>query len=827
MKQSKYDLHKMAFIIPFILCVIICIGNGIYPIGKNCALHMDMYHQYCPFFLELMRKLKSADSLMYSWNIGLGSDFISVIAYYLSSPLNLLLILCPAKYVIEFMTLLIIIKLSLSGLFTFIYLKDHYKNPTYFTLVFSTAYALSGFMAAYSWNIMWLDGVMLFPLIILGVERLMDGKKPSLYYISLSLAIFANYYIAMMICMYLVLYFIYLFIITEKNRWIGLVRFGFYSLLAGGTGAVLILPELKILSYSGSSGIAFPDEVKWYFNIIAELSRMVPVGNSYNGAGNWPNLYAGSFTILLVVLYVLNQKITLKSKIPTIFIISLFVVSFANNYLDFIWHGLHFPDSLPGRQSFLFIFVLLCVANMSIKNWDGVRLWHIIVAFVLSTAGIITSGFFMDEEVTEWFSLFIGVLFILAYTIICILIKIVSQEENRKILLKFFAIIAVLEISINMAYSGFYTTDRVSYTKKVDDYKSLIELAKEKTEYNFYRIEDTERLTKNDDAKYGYPSATQFSSLMNINVSHFYQGVFMEGGKNFYGYNGATPIPSAMLSVEYALSDSEFDSSPLRELVGNSGSYYLYRNKYCLPLGFMMDKTVVEAWKPTRSSRRNGINSLGNVLGANTDMISPTGCEVAVTPGKTTIKVGKTGFYYAEYIKCNSDTLTIEKNNGKKTNWGKTTHKYLFELGYLEEGEDIEVKNSNKEEIDFIVYRLDLEAVDIAFDKLKSNTMKLEKFDTTYIKGSIDVLKPGYLIFSIPSEAGWTLYVDGKETDITDFCDTFISVDLQSGTHEIELKYETPLLKEGGAVSCACILLFVIAITIRKRKTKDEGFITG
>ena len=49
--------YVMAFLMPFIICVVICIGNGVYPFGDNCILHIDMYHQYCPFFTEFLHKL--------------------------------------------------------------------------------------------------------------------------------------------------------------------------------------------------------------------------------------------------------------------------------------------------------------------------------------------------------------------------------------------------------------------------------------------------------------------------------------------------------------------------------------------------------------------------------------------------------------------------------------------------------------------------------------------------------------------------------------------------------------------------------------------------
>ncbi|MFQ8776518.1 MAG: YfhO family protein [Roseburia sp.] len=86
----------------------------------------------------------------------------------------------------------------------------------------------------------------------------------------------------------------------------------------------------------------------------------------------------------------------------------------------------------------------------------------------------------------------------------------------------------------------------------------------EETGSGFYRVEDTERKTKNDDSLYGYASATIFSSLMNLDVSHLFQSLFMEGGKNFYCYNGATPLSSSLFSVKYMLSDSALEESPYR-----------------------------------------------------------------------------------------------------------------------------------------------------------------------------------------------------------------------------------------------------------------------
>ena len=49
----------LSFLIPFAVMMTIILCRGIYPFGDNSFLHMDMYHQYMPFFSEFLHKLKN------------------------------------------------------------------------------------------------------------------------------------------------------------------------------------------------------------------------------------------------------------------------------------------------------------------------------------------------------------------------------------------------------------------------------------------------------------------------------------------------------------------------------------------------------------------------------------------------------------------------------------------------------------------------------------------------------------------------------------------------------------------------------------------------
>ena len=169
---DKRAVFILSFFIPVFIMVLIFVQRGIFPFGDESFLRTDMYHQYAPFFSEFKYKLSHGGSLLYSWDLGMGINFSALYAYYLASPLNWLIVLCPQAYVIEFMTYMIVAKIGLCGLSFTYYLSKHSTKKKSGIVFFGIFYALSGYIAAYSWNIMWLDCIVLFPLVCLGLESL-------------------------------------------------------------------------------------------------------------------------------------------------------------------------------------------------------------------------------------------------------------------------------------------------------------------------------------------------------------------------------------------------------------------------------------------------------------------------------------------------------------------------------------------------------------------------------------------------------------------------------------------------------------------------------
>lgn len=815
-------MYLCAFGLPVLISIVICICNGVYPFGRNCILHIDMYHQYEPFFTEFLDKLRSGGSLMYSFRLGLGSDFMSLYAYYLASPLNWLVVLCPSSFVIEFMTVLIIFKIGLCGLTFAVYIWNRFEKTDFAGILFAAFYALSGYMAAYSWNIMWLDNLVLAPFAVLGLERLVKERKCGLYCISLAVAILSNFYIAIMLCIFLVVWFVVVCLEEVKGVKAYLSAFGrflLYSLLAGGMGSILIFPTAVILSYSGSAGISFPKTMEWYFDLISMLARHCINVKEYTGREHWPNLYCGATVFLFFTLYLCNRNISLKKKLTRVVLILFFWISFANNYLDFIWHGLHFPDSLPGRQAFLYVFLLVSMAYEVYQNRSGNTIVHIGLGVLVTAVFLGVAVQVVSAGMVTGFSMAFTFLLTVGYGIFLALQKL-GTEKTKVLAADMLAVLAVFEVFFNFSAMGFSTLSRDGYTKNWESVQNLLEQVNAVEDDKFYRTEEMERLTKNDAAIYGYRSSTIFSSLMNIGVSRFYRKVGMEGGKNFYSYSGATPLMSAMLSVKYLISQSPYEESPLRKLVAEDGQNYIYQNLYTLPLGFMADVGLEADWDAKKGVPVANLNRLANVLGADKNMLAPFSGTVRADDEKTSIFVKEDGYLYGTYTDTSVTNLTV--TNGERVRkFTKVNHGYILDLGWCKAGDVVEItNNSGISEFKVQVYCLNMESFQKAFETLNAQTLELDVFEDTRIEGHIDVKKAGNLLLSIPMEDGFRVYVDGREVEGKTFMESLMKIPLTAGKHRIKLSYTTPGLKEGAIVSTVCLTVFV-GIFLWKRKKRN------
>ena len=823
-KQTEMKMAGCAFFIVAAIFVTVCALQGVYPFGNQCILHIDMYHQYAPFFMDYMEKLKESGFSFYSWNQGLGSDMIATYAYYLASPMNLLLVFASENHLVEWMTVLVMIKMALCAATFSYYLTKHFKTTTWLVLLPSVFYALSGYLCAYYWNIMWLDCLWLFPLIVLGLEKLVIEKDFRLYAITLALSIWSNYYISIMICIFLVFYVFLLLAenrADEKNAGNAEIRtfltFAGISVLSAGVSAVILFPEIKALLASGSGGSSFPEQMEWYFNVLYGVVRLCVLSEPSTTEGELPNLYCGVAVLFFMVLYACNRKISFKKKLTRLGFLVFLLFSFSNNFLDYIWHGLHFPDGLPAREAFLFVFVLLVICFEALLKKEGNQTKDLFFAGGFLAAVLILAAIKGEEAGVSTGAVLLSACYLVCYVILYLLSGVKERIFKRTAGI-LATVIVILESSWNFYADGMDTTSRDAYLKGSEDYLVLQECTEEK-ETGFYRTESFERNTKNAESLFGYEGASLFSSLMNLDVADAYRLLGMEGGKNFYCYNGQTPLTSAMLGVKYLYSDNILGEDPLRTLVDASGETYLYKNHYTLPGGFMLDADFEEKWNPQSGAWISNLNRLARLLGADEDMLTlyKKGEPLA---GACTVEVEDDVYLYGIYEEREVSNIT-ERVGEWERSFAKCTHGYLMDLGWREAGDEISFSSTEKGDLTITTYALNLSAVKQAYATLNDDTFSLTSKEDDRVEGTIRAEKAGNLILAIPSDEGWSVTVDGKETESGKFLGAFLSVPLEAGEHTIVLSYETPLFYEGLTVSLICAAILVLLMVVRSCSLKQ------
>lgn len=811
-KHSKQGRRAclISFVVPVVAMILIFIFRGIFPFGQETFLRTDMYHQYAPFFSEFQYKLHHGGSLLYSWDVGLGINFSALYAYYLASPLNWLLLLCPKGLILEFMTYMIVVKIGLAGVAMCWYLRRRFPQQTLGCSFIAILYALSGYISAYSWNLMWLDCIILFPLIMLGLERLVRGESAMLYVIALGLSILSNYYISIMTCIFMVIYFICLNVLEEIGdaRVVGLrvLRFGIYSLIAGGLAAVTLLPEIYALQMTASSDVNFPQTATQYFTIIDMFARHMPFVETEQGLDHWPNIYAGALVFLLLPLYFMNRKIGLREKIVNGLLLVFFYLSFSVNILNFIWHGFHYPNSLPCRQSFIYIFLILVLCYEAWLDRAASSEREVNASFGMAIAFLLVAQKVVTDDAIHFSVFYLSGLFVLVYY--CFLYTERTCTKRTHCWTAIAMLVAVsVEATLNMAVTSVTTTSRTAYVSDNQDVEKLVQAVRAEDD-GFYRFEKITRKTKDDGAWMNFPSVSLFSSTAYAHCSDFFKRMGMESSTNAYSITGSTPLMNMLMSVKYDIYSEEPQAPGEMGLsyIASSGMTSIYQTEFALPLGYMLPASVLDAWDTHAGTPALAQNSLCEARDCAPVMDSVLGEFYDADYSFTADQAGE---YYA-YVN-NAAVKQVSANYGyTEKSFNNVDRGYLLELGYLEAGDTVTLHSKTEgQSVSADVYRFDYNALRALQDLLQDESLELTSWKDTKLSGTITTEKGGVMMTSIPYDPGWKIFVDGVETDITEVKDTFLGVELTPGTHTIELRFMPQGLVLGGLITVLSLLMLL------------------
>lgn len=820
---STGQIQVIAFLLPFVIMLTLFVIKGIYPFGGRSFLSGDLYHQYMPFFSELLRKVRAGESLHFSYHVGIGSNFLALYVYYLASPLHVLSLLVPENYLIEFISYMVVCKIGLAGWSCCYYLQKHFASKSPVTALFASFYALSGFMAAYNYNIMWLDCVILLPVVVLGLERLVKEGKCGLYCVTLGLCIFTNYYISIMICIFLVLYFVIL-LVMEGFRHLGrsLGYFALFSLLAGGMASVLLIPEVCAIVQTDFGDMDFPKKVESYFSVLDMLARHCMCVDSERGLDHWPNIYCGSVVLLLLPMYALNKRISIRERFCRLALMGFLLLSFGTNILDFMWHGMNYPDSLPARQSFVYIFLVLTACYDVFHHIRETEEQQILYGYLAAVAFFLFCQKFVEHEDFQLGVKLLTLVFVSVYAILLYLYRTRSGERMMVALFAVALVAVTAENSINTINTSLGTVNRSDYLGQQEDYKALYEWAREQEE-GFWRAEKFTRKTKNDATLAGFSSASVFSSTMNSQVMDLYKRLGMRHSKVFYGYDGATAFTAALLNVNYMFGDSDQYENRLYKMAGQSGEVFLYRSVQTLPFGYVapFEFDLPDGYENNGIALQNQIVRRLGVEGKLFEEVDSSRAD-----GDVVFTAQQSGIYYAMAMASGTSMVTAVGVETDTADYNDLKMGSILYLGYLDQGRRVTLTNGDEKdetpEINFAVYRMDEEVLRETLGVLSEQHLEQVEYTSDRIHGEINMKEAGRLILSVPLEAGWQIRVNGDEMEAVPFGGCLVAFDLEPGKYTIEMYYVPQGMWAGIAVTVVSVLLFVLIMVLQRRAAGRE-----
>ncbi|MCH5275875.1 MAG: YfhO family protein [Lachnospiraceae bacterium] len=776
-KRKELAVCLLAFLIPAAMMFTVYAFLGMAPWGDKTVLISDMAEQYVEFFCALKN-----GELFFSWSKALGTSYVGVFSYYVSSPLSVLTLFFPNEEMPLGLMLLTVLKIGLAGTSFAWFSVKRYPGSGLSSLLCAVCYALMSYNAAYSLCIMWLDGVIWLPLILLALERILDGKGSGPFVAALTVCFFSTWYISYMVGAFCLLYFIAR-VVMCKPAWKALFK-QIGRFLSGAVCALCLTAWLWLPTFLAMFAGKFSGGNIDYDGLFT-AGPMELLGRLWSGKYTsitqvaLPYLFCGTAAFVLAILFFFQHR-PLRERLAWLGLGLALGASLLLSPLDKLWHLMQKPNWFPYRYTFVFSFFLLILANQALTRVMGA---------VRNRIGFLPAK--------------VAVILLLAVTV-------AELGMNTHGILT--GLDGQFRYRSYQVYRNYYAAN-----------EELVAAAEADTNEAFYRIGATEDLGHNSPLSFGYAGITHYSSLYNYNVNRLTRRLGFAQSWMWCAYYGSTPVTDAILDVKYIISQGE---QPY-ETVARSGSYTLYRNPDTLPPAFFSAGTEVLTLSETATPFERQNDLLSALVGEAVTAFVPVYTEIGDTENENT--ENETTFTFTGqgrpiYADLSAGGLTQVLINGEiLLSMGRSEAASVHYLGTPAAGETWTVTvrhNGSWIAPDLFIWELNRTALENAVNAVDMAQIFSVKKNGT-VRLSVKAESSGMLLTTIPAEDGWMIYVDGQQAECSSWLDTFLAVPLTAGTHTVVFRYVAPGLIPGIALSGITAMVLIVA-AYRKKKYRNN-----
>ena len=855
--MTKKRYYTLSILIPAVMILAIFLLFTITPFGNRTWLTIDLGQQYVDFFSYYQDTLlHHPEQFFYSFSKSIGGEMVSLWAYYLLSPFNLLFLLIPHSAIAMGVSLLIFLKLVSCAVSFAVLLDVKFKQRNWTTLLFALSYGFMSYLSANQFNVMWLDALIGLPLIILGVDALLQKRNPLYYVLPLSLTILSNYYTGYMICLFLGLYFPYAFLMMNDSfswktfgKQFG--RFIFYSVLSVGLMMVILLPTFY--SLLGSKGTA--TTIAW--SLTSEYNPLLMVSKLFLGSFDfremqkgYPNIFVGSLALFSFLGYFKEKRISLFQRLYALFITVIILISFNIEMFDKLWHAGQFPNWYSYRFSFLFSFWIVFLGYQWALKKTTISVRETFVYFFLVLAAGIGFTLFPQNYLQGWqIALGFGLSMAILYSLILMRS---GKRTHHKFLISFVVIELLLNSIITLSRLGYeMNSEFTAYQASLSNWSTVLRPAQNE----FYRSEKTMLRSKNDSLQVPTYGVSHFSSTFEKETEKFFDAIGVRQGTAYVNYSNGTLLTDALLGIKNtfiettdATYNERWERKDLEDLptIASFDEGHIVTNPNALSIAYPM-KPILKSMKVPTNHPITMQNQLANALSGTTspkniftrvsyettfeniidfpvvyqriqledntqvgtitltftpETDDPIYLELAGTMGEEDLEMTLNGEPYAFYpVQSKPVLLSVAKNQKGQSQTLRITVK--------DEGFEFSKLN---------LYALNTSLLNERLEATKAQELKLETFSATQFSGTMNVLEDSTVLTTIPYSTGWKVWVDGQEVETYKILDSLLGFTISKGTHRIEYRYTTPFLLEGSLVSLASLLLLIL-ILYRRKKT--------
>ena len=855
--MTKKRYYTLSILIPAVMILAIFLLFTITPFGNRTWLTIDLGQQYVDFFSYYQDTLlHHPEQFFYSFSKSIGGEMVSLWAYYLLSPFNLLFLLIPHSAIAMGVSLLIFLKLVSCTVSFAVLLDVKFKQRNWTTLLFALSYGFMSYLSANQFNMMWLDALIGLPLIVLGVDALLKKRNPLYYVLPLSLTILSNYYTGYMICLFLGLYFPYAYLmINDSFSWKSFIkqfgRFIFYSVLSVGLITVILLPTFYSLLGSKGTATTITWSLKSEYNPLLIASKLfIGSFDFHEMQKGYPNIFVGSLAMFSFLCYFKEKKIALSQRLYALFIAIVLLISFNIEMFDKLWHAGQLPNWYSYRFSFLFSFWMIFLGYQWALKKTAVGIHETFVYFFLVLATSIGFILFPQDYLQGWqialgFGLSMGILYGL------ILIG-RGKRTHQKFLISFVVIELLLNSIITLSRLGYVmNSEFTAYQSSLANWSNVLRPA----ENEFYRSEKTILRSKNDSLQVPTYGVSHFSSTFEKETEKFFDAIGVRQGTAYVNYSNGTLLTDALLGIKNtfiettdATYNERWERKDLEDLltIATFNEGHVVTNQNVLSIAYPM-KPILKSMKVPTNHPITMQNQLANALSGTT---SPKNIFTRVSYETTFENItGSPVVYQRIQLEDNTQVGTITLTFTPETNdpiylemagtmgeedmemtlngepyafYPVQSKPVLLSIAKNQKGQPqslrITVKDDGFEFSKLNLYSLNTSLLNERLEQTKAQELKLETFSATHFSGTMDVFEDSTVLTTIPYSTGWKVWVDGQELETYKILDSLLGFTISKGPHRIEYRYTTPLLLEGSLVSLASLLLLIL-IPYKRKKT--------